>query len=61
MTILEMLEQSGFVALIGISVVFSFLILLVVCITLVSKVISALDSDKNIQAQGSTDTDNKKS
>jgi len=56
MTILEMLEQSGFVALIGVSVVFSFLILLVVCVNLVSKIINTLDSGKDDQSQDSTNT-----
>ena len=57
MTIIEMLQESAALAALGISIVFSFLILLVICITLVGKVIRALDFGKKIQDKGTADAD----
>jgi len=50
MTILEMLEQSGVLTLLGISVVFGFLIIMVVVISLVGKVFSATEAGKSTVA-----------
>ena len=49
MTILEMLKESAALAGLGISVVFSFLILIVIFITLAGKIINAFDSGKNVK------------
>ncbi len=46
MTVLEMLGQSAVLTLLGMGVVFLFLIILVVCISLSSKIIKALKLDK---------------
>ncbi|MDR3301710.1 MAG: OadG family protein [Spirochaetaceae bacterium] len=46
MTIAEMFGQSGVLALLGMGVVFGFLIVLIVCITVAGKVIHALGLDK---------------
>ena len=51
MTILEMLKESAALAGLGISVVFSFLILIVIFITLAGKIINAFDSGKNVKPQ----------
>ncbi|MFI3258430.1 MAG: OadG family protein [Spirochaetales bacterium] len=47
MTITEMLGQSGILTLLGMGVVFSFLVILILCISLTSKLIRALKLDKN--------------
>ena len=52
MTIMEMLQESASLAALGISIVFSFLILLVICISLVGKVIRVLESRKKVDDQG---------
>jgi oxaloacetate decarboxylase gamma subunit len=50
MTIAEMFGQSGILALLGMGVVFSFLIILIVFMTLVAKIIHALGWDADVQA-----------
>jgi oxaloacetate decarboxylase gamma subunit len=47
MTIIEMLGQSGVLTLLGMSIVFGFLIILIISITLAGKVIHALGWDKD--------------
>ena len=51
MTIIEMLEQSLSLAALGMSVVFSFLLIMIICVTLVGKIIRYLESNKNIKVQ----------
>ena len=47
MTIIEMLEQSGFLVLLGLGVVFSFLIIMIIVVSGVGKVINVwLPADK---------------
>jgi len=48
MTIDVMLEQSGVLTLLGMSVVFSFLIILIFAITGVGKIINALKLNKDL-------------
>ncbi|MDR2758079.1 MAG: OadG family protein [Spirochaetaceae bacterium] len=48
MTIAEMLEQSGVLTLLGMGIVFGFLVVLIVCVSLVGKVIHALGVDKDV-------------
>jgi oxaloacetate decarboxylase gamma subunit len=48
MTITEMLGQSGVLTLLGMGIVFSFLIILIVCVTLVGKFILAIGADKDL-------------
>ncbi|MDR1929887.1 MAG: OadG family protein, partial [Treponema sp.] len=50
MTIADMLGQSGILTLLGMGVVFGFLIILVVAVTLVGKIIHALGADRDIAA-----------
>jgi len=50
MTIAEMFGQSGVLAFLGMGVVFSFLIILIVFMTLVAKLIHALGWDADVQA-----------
>ncbi|MDR1469021.1 MAG: OadG family protein [Spirochaetaceae bacterium] len=45
MTIAEMLGQSGKMAVIGMGIVFSFLIILIVSVTLMGKIIRSLGLD----------------
>jgi len=52
MTIVEMLEQSGVLTVLGMSVVFSFLIILIFAITGVGKIIGALKLNKGLMAAG---------
>jgi oxaloacetate decarboxylase gamma subunit len=49
MTIAEMLEQSGVLTLLGMGIVFSFLVILIVAVTLSGKLIHALGWDKDVQ------------
>ena len=50
MTIAKMFEQSAVLALLGMLVVFSFLLLLVLCVTLSGKIIRALGLDKEAES-----------
>jgi oxaloacetate decarboxylase gamma subunit len=45
MTIVEMLEQSGVLTLLGMGIVFSFLIILIIAVTIAGKIIHALGLD----------------
>ncbi|MDR2136219.1 MAG: OadG family protein [Treponema sp.] len=46
MTIVEMLGQSGALTLLGMGIVFGFLVILIVAVSLAGKVIHALGLDK---------------
>jgi oxaloacetate decarboxylase gamma subunit len=50
MTIVEMLEQSGALTLLGMGIVFGFLVILIVCVTLAGKLIHAAGLDKDVGA-----------
>jgi oxaloacetate decarboxylase gamma subunit len=52
MTIGDMFAQSGALALLGIVVVFSFLIILIILVTVSGKVIHALGLDKDTGGAG---------
>jgi oxaloacetate decarboxylase gamma subunit len=54
MTIAEMLEQSGVLTLLGMGIVFGFLVILIISITLVGKLIHALGLDKDVQGSAKT-------
>jgi oxaloacetate decarboxylase gamma subunit len=54
MTIVEMLEQSGVLTLLGMSIVFGFLIVLIISITLAGKLIHALGLDKDVGGPAGT-------
>jgi oxaloacetate decarboxylase gamma subunit len=54
MTIVDMLEQSGVLTLLGMGVVFSFLVILIISISLVGKFIHAIGADKPEQGSGAT-------
>lgn len=47
MTISEMLVQSGLLTLLGMCVVFSFIIILIICMNLLKVVVHALKLDKD--------------
>jgi oxaloacetate decarboxylase gamma subunit len=49
---IEMLEQSGVLTLLGMGVVFGFLIILVIAVILTGKVIHALGGDKDVPDSG---------
>jgi len=51
MTIMEMLGQSGVLTVLGMGVVFSFLIILIFAITGVGKIINALKLNKELMPQ----------
>jgi oxaloacetate decarboxylase gamma subunit len=51
MTIVEMLGQSGVLTLLGMGVVFGFLAILIVCVSLVGKFIHAIGADKDLGQQ----------
>ena len=46
MTIIEMLEQSGVLTILGMAVVFSFLWIMIICVSLTGKLIRALGLDR---------------
>jgi oxaloacetate decarboxylase gamma subunit len=50
MTIVEMLGQSGVLTLLGMGIVFSFLIILIISVTVAGKIIHALGADKDAGA-----------
>ena len=54
MTIVEMLGQSGLLTLLGMSVVFGFIIILIVCMKLLKIIVHALKLDKEEPAQAPT-------
>jgi len=54
MTIFDMLGQSGILTLLGMGVVFSFLIIMVIAITGTGKIINKFISEGNIQPAVST-------
>ena len=49
MTILEMLQQSVVLTVLGMTVVFVFLWVMVVCVNLTAKLIRKMGRDKNIE------------
>ena len=50
MTILEMLEQSGVLAVLGMSMVFGFLVIMIIAITVVGKIMQASGAGKDVPA-----------
>ena len=48
MTIMDMLGQSGVLSVLGMSVVFGFLIIMVISVTLMGKIVHALGADKDV-------------
>ena len=52
MTILEMLGQSGVLTVLGMGVVFGFLTIMVICVTIMGKVVHALGADKDVIEPG---------
>ena len=53
MTISEMLGQSGVLTVLGMGIVFSFLVIMVICVTIMGKVIHALGANKDAAQPGS--------
>ena len=54
MTILEMLGQSGVLTVLGMGIVFGFLVTLVISVTIMGKIVQALDARKGAAAPGQT-------
>jgi oxaloacetate decarboxylase gamma subunit len=52
MTIVDMLEQSGVLTLLGMGIVFSFLVILIVCVSLTGKLIHTLEGRNVSQPSG---------
>ncbi|MDR2942153.1 MAG: OadG family protein [Treponema sp.] len=50
MTILDMLEQSGVLTMLGMGIVFGFLIIMVIAITLAGKIIGKFVKDDGVNA-----------
>ncbi|MDR1374556.1 MAG: OadG family protein [Treponema sp.] len=48
MTIVDMLEQSGVLTLLGMGIVFSFLVLLIIAVSLAGKIIHAAGGGKDL-------------
>jgi oxaloacetate decarboxylase gamma subunit len=54
MTIVEMFGQSGILSLLGMGVVFLFLIILIISVTLVAKLVKAMKWDGDVTAPKTT-------
>lgn len=54
MTISEMLGQSGLLTLLGMCVVFGFLIILIICMKLLQIAVHALKLDKDVENSSGT-------
>ena len=50
MTIVEMFGQSAILSLLGMGIVFSFLIILIITVTLVSKLVKSMKWDNDVTA-----------
>ncbi|HCM26294.1 MAG: sodium pump decarboxylase subunit gamma [Treponema sp. GWB1_62_6] len=50
MTIIEMFGQSAILSLLGMGIVFSFLIILIISVTLVAKLVKAMKWDDDVTA-----------
>ncbi|MDR1108813.1 MAG: OadG family protein [Spirochaetaceae bacterium] len=48
MTIVEMFEQSGILTLLGMGIVFSFLVIMIFFVSMVGKIIHALKADMDV-------------
>jgi oxaloacetate decarboxylase gamma subunit len=48
MTIVEMLGQSGILTVLGMGVVFLFLVIMVICVNITGKIIHAIGADKDV-------------
>ena len=46
MTIMDMLGQSGILSVLGMSVVFGFLLIMVIAVTIMGKIVHAVGADK---------------
>ena len=53
MTIVEMLGQSGILTVLGMGVVFGFLVIMVFCVSIMGKIIHALGADKDVSEPAS--------
>jgi oxaloacetate decarboxylase gamma subunit len=51
MTILEMLEQSAILTLLGMAVVFAFLWLMIICVNMVGRLVHNMGWDKDVRPQ----------
>ena len=56
MTIAEMLNQSGLITILGMGVVFSFILIMVICVTAMGKVFQAIESAKKTGSTGTPAT-----
>jgi oxaloacetate decarboxylase gamma subunit len=54
MTILDMLGQSATLTVLGVGVVFAFIIIMIICLTLVHKLVQVLKLDAQETASGQT-------
>ncbi|GMO56352.1 MAG: hypothetical protein Ta2A_01470 [Treponemataceae bacterium] len=52
MTIVDMLGQSALLTVQGIAIVFTFIIILIICMTVVAKVVGTLKLDKGSSGAG---------
>jgi oxaloacetate decarboxylase gamma subunit len=51
MTIAEMLQQSGVLTLLGMGIVFGFLIIMVIAVSMMGRIIHALGADRDAAPQ----------
>ena len=53
MTIVDMLGQSGILTILGMGIVFSFLVVLVICVSAMGKIVRAAGVNKDAASGGS--------
>ena len=57
MTIIEMLEQSGVLTILGMAVVFAFLWIMIICVSFTGKLVKAFGLDKEKGGENSQETE----
>ena len=53
MTIMAMLGQSGVLTVLGMGIVFSFLVIMVICVSSMGKIVHVIGAGKNVAEPGS--------
>ena len=56
MTIFDMLGQSGSLTILGMGIVFGFLVIMVFCVTCMGKIVHALGADKDLNVAAPDDS-----
>ena len=55
MTIVQMLEQSGVLTVLGMAVVFGFLVIMVICVSIMGKIFQSFEKQKSVLPSASAE------